>query len=336
MLEKTKNAFENEAVTNPATIEAFNSYHLFYRSVSKGNHSTIGYCKLSSPLEVETRNTLPLIVPEYAYEMQGMEDPRIVKIDDYYYITYTGYDGTNAQGALARSTDLVNFEKLGVITPKVTYAEFEQITNKYKLDSRYALYNKFGPGIKHQNGSTPLLWDKDVILFPRKINNQFYFLHRIKPDIQLVAVDQWEDLTPEFWQKYFLDFSHNIILSPRYNHEISYVGGGCPPIETAHGWLIIYHGVEDSPEGYIYSACAALLDLNNPFLEISRLPYVLFKPEETWELMGEVNNVCFPTGTLLVDDTLFIYYGAADTQIACASLSLSALIEELINNKSNL
>jgi predicted GH43/DUF377 family glycosyl hydrolase len=100
--------------------------------------------------------------------------------------------------------------------------------------------------------------------------------------------------------------------------------------------LLIYHSVQDTIEGYVYSACAALLDLDNPQKEISRLPYALFKPELDWELHGEVNNVCFPSGTLLVEDTLYIYYGAADKQIACASVSISALLKELMfNTKGN-
>jgi predicted GH43/DUF377 family glycosyl hydrolase len=76
--------------------------------------------------------------------------------------------------------------------------------------------------------------------------------------------------------------------------------------------------------------------LQNPQKEIARLPYALFKPEYDWELKGEVNNVCFPTGTVLSGDTLYIYYGAADEQIACASVSMSSLLKELlINRKKN-
>jgi len=86
-------------------------------------------------------------------------------------------------------------------------------------------------------------------------------------------------------------------------------------------------------DGYVYFACAALLDINDPQIEIARLPYPLFKPELSWELNGEVNNVVFPTGTTLFEDTLYIYYGAADTRIAVASLSLSELIEELLKHK---
>jgi predicted GH43/DUF377 family glycosyl hydrolase len=72
------------------------------------------------------------------------------------------------------------------------------------------------------------------------------------------------------------------------------------------------------------------LDIDNPTKEIARLPYPLIKPELSWELNGDVNNVVFPTGTSLFDDTLYIYYGAADNKIACASMSLQELIAELL------
>ncbi|MEO8665946.1 MAG: hypothetical protein ABI462_10650, partial [Ignavibacteria bacterium] len=134
---------------------------------------------------------------------------------------------------------------------------------------------------------------------------------------------------------YFLHLDENILLAPRYSQEQKYIGAGCPPIETKHGWLIIYHGVQDSDEGHLYSARAALLDLNNPKKEISRLPYKLFKPDNEYELTGVVDKVCFPTGTALFDDTLYIYYGAADEQIACASLSLSELLKELLDYTHN-
>ena len=159
-------------------------------------------------------------------------------------------------------------------------------------------------------------------------------MHRIRPEIQIVvAIDKLEDLTLSFWQNYFHHFNEFVFLSPKYDHEVSYVGGGCPPIETEFGWLLIYHGVKDSLKGYVYSACAALLDLENPQKEIARLPYPLFKPEYVWELKGEVNNVCFPTGAVVFDDKLYIYYGAADERIACASVSLSELLSELMLNK---
>jgi len=175
-----------------------------------------------------------------------------------------------------------------------------------------------------------MLWDKNVVFFPRRINGNLVFLHRIRPGIQIVCVKDLKELTPEFWEKYFLELQNHIVMDPLFAHESNYIGSGCPPIETEHGWLLIYHGVHDSENGLVYSACAALLDLNNPCKELSRLPNALFAPEYEWELRGEVNNVVFPTGTARFGDTLFIYYGAADTHIACASVSLPALLAELL------
>lgn len=183
-----------------------------------------------------------------------------------------------------------------------------------------------------RNRNKILLSDKNVIFFPRKINGKFFFLHRIKPDIQMVSVKEISDLTKVFWKDYMMHFHEHILLTPKLEHEISYIGGGCPPIETKEGWLLIYHGVHDTTKGYVYTACAALLDLEDPTVELARLPYPLFKPELDWELEGEVNNVVFPTGTALFDDKLYIYYGAADSCIAAASLSLSKLIIELLKH----
>ena len=335
LLRKTALDFENEGVLNPATIREGNTIHLFYRAVAIGNRSSIGYCQLESPLVVGQRSDTPLLVPELDYESQGVEDPRIVKIDDLFYLTYTAYDGINALGALATSKDLRHFEKRGIIVPQVTYDTFASLADARKLlNAKYLRYNEH-ERIRHKEGKEVLLWDKNVIFFPRRVNGKLCFLHRIKPDIQIMlSVTDLAELTPAFWLNYLRRFEDSIILTPKYEHEVSYVGGGCPPVETESGWLIIYHGVQDSLKGYVYSACAALLDLQNPQKEIARLPYPLFKPERSWETEGEVNNVCFPTGTILMDDTLYIYYGAADEQIACASVSLSALVQELLLNPS--
>ena len=335
LMQKSENGFENEGVMNPATILSGNKIHLFYRAVSKGNYSSIGYCILSSPFVVEERLNIPTLFPQFDYESHGVEDPRIVKIDDLFYLTYTAYDGVNALGVLSVSKDLLNWERQGIIVPQISYKEFSRFaSSQHPLNEKYLRYNGYERVVEN-GGVKVLLWDKNVMFFPRKINNKLYFLHRIKPDIQIVCINNLSELTAEFWQNYFLHFEDNIVLSPKHKHEVSYIGGGCPPIETQYGWLMIYHGVYDSLKGYVYSACAALLDLENPQKEIARLPYPLFKPQESWELNGEVNNVCFPTGTILLGDKLYIYYGAADEQIAVASLSLASLIDELLLNKKN-
>ena len=324
ILKKTDLDFEDESVLNPAVITEGEDTHLFYRAVHTGNYSSIGYCKLVSPLKVAERMDKPLLDPKFDYESHGMEDPRIVKIDGLYYLTYVAFDSVNALGALAISKDLKTFERKGIIVPKIKYTDFDRLTkNKKKLNEKYLRYNR----------DANFLADKDLVFFPRRINGKLTYFHRIKPDIQMVSFDKLEDLTEAFWVDYFLHFEEHIALTPKYGHEVSYIGSGCPPIETEHGWLFIYHGVKDVLKGYEYACCAALLDLDDPRKEIARLPYPLFKPEEDYELKGDVDDVCFPTGTAIIDDKLYIYYGAADELIACASVSLKGLVEELLLHK---
>jgi len=325
ILQKLNLDFENESVLNPAVMQLGNALHLFYRAVRLKNYSTIGYCKMDGPLSVTERDDKPFLAPEFDYESHGMEDPRIVKIDGTYYLTYVAFDGKNALGAVATSEDLEHFSKCGIISPAIKYTDFDLFTKKNSdLNKKYLYYNE----------GADILADKDVVFFPRRINGKLAFLHRIKPDIQLTAVNDLKELTAEFWQDYFSHFAENILLAPKYAHEVCYIGSGCPPIETEHGWLLIYHGVKTAAKRYEYSCCAVLLDLDDPRKEIARLPYPLFKPDLDYELKGDVDDVVFPTGTALFDDRLYIYYGAADELIACASVSLKGLVNELLQNKA--
>ncbi|MCH8495960.1 MAG: hypothetical protein LAT57_10080 [Balneolales bacterium] len=329
----TEHDFENDGVLNPAIMQEGNTVHMFYRAVRRGNYSTIGYAKLEGPLNVVERNEKPLIIPSADYEIHGVEDPRIVKIDDVYYLTYCAYDGVNALGCLATSTDLIHFEKQGIVVPQVTYEEFKEMTEfSSYLNEKYERFHVTN-NILNNPGTRRLIWDKNLIFFPRKVNDKFMLLHRIKPDIQIVSFNTIEDLTKDFWKDYLLHFSDHILMASKHDHEIGYIGGGCPPIETEAGWLMIYHGVHDSAKGYIYTGCAALLDLEDPTKEIARLPYALFEPELPWELFGYVDNVVFPTGTSLFDGRLYVYYGAADKRIAAASVDMKELITELLQYK---
>lgn len=332
ILEKTTREFENDSVLNPAVIVHGDTLHLFYRAVKEHNKSSIGYCRLQGATKVVERNTEPLLSPQFDYESNGMEDPRIVQIEGVYYLTYTAYDGDNAMGALATSVDMVHWQRQGIITPQLSFDHFrelsaadEGLTNKYfRFDSSQEA--------ETMQGKKLYVTDKDLALFPRKINGKFYILHRLKPDIQLITVADFSELTDEFWCDYFLDFSSHILFKPQYPHESSYLGAGCPPIETPAGWLMIYHSVCDTIDGYVYTASAALLDLDNPAIELARLPYPLFSPETEYELTGVVNRVCFPTGAAQFGDRLYIYYGAADKCIACASVDLQELIDELLKH----
>ncbi|MFV8326324.1 pesticidal protein Cry7Aa [Flavobacterium sp. ZS1P14] len=332
ILSPTERAFESTGVLNPGVYQEGNTVHFLYRAVQKGNRSTIGYARTEGPIKIVERTEKPIITQDFDYEKQGVEDARIVKIEDTYYITYTAYDGINAMGALATSKDLIHFEKHGIITPKVNYQEYEthvNFCNASKLNPKYHEYYNLFAQIGLETDETRLLRDKDVVLFPRKIKGQFVLLHRIWPGIQIVKFDNWNKLSLSFWENYLQNLTDHIILDPKDAYEMSYIGAGGPPIETPYGWLLIYHGVHETTRGKIYHAKAALLHLEKPEMEISRLPYPLFSPTKQWEIEGEVNDIVFPTGHALFENDLYIYYGAADKHIAVAKMNINELLLEL-------
>lgn len=326
ILEPTELEFENKGVFNPACIREGRYVHMFYRAWDKHNRSTIGYCKLDGPLTVVERAEKPILFSEFEYE-KCIEDPRIVLLDGTYYLTYVAYDGKNTRLAYATSKDLKNFEKKGLILPDITYDEAEDILRTCPaIKERYFLFESYFKDIVAKD---VLLWNKNTFLFPKKINGKFALIHRILPDIQVIYFDDFKDLTPDFWRDYLKILPSFVVLESRHWYEVRNVGGGCPPIETNKGWILIYHGVDDLNVGRIYRAGVALLDKSDPTKVISHPREPLFSPETEWEKKGNVNNVVFPSGAVIFGKRLYIYYGAADMRIGVISLDINELLDEL-------
>lgn len=325
VLKKTNLKFENKGVLNPACIQVNDITHMFYRAINYRGVSSIGYCQLRNN-KVIKRLKKPILFPEYDYEKKGVEDPRITLIEGIYYLFYTAYDGKNALIAYATSKDLVHFVKQGLISPKISYDEAEDIFSKSKVNERYIVFEKL---YKEKEGKNILLFEKDACLFPQKINHKFALLHRILPGIQIIYFNNFSELTENRWRKYFKNLSDYIVLDPFFYFENRNIGSGCPPIQTKDGWLIIYHAVEENSLGRIYHATAALLDLKNPLKVLGRLKEPLFSPKAFWEKSGVTNNVVFPTGAVIKNKRLYIYYGAADKLIAAKSINLADLLIEL-------
>ena len=157
------------------------------------------------------------------------------------------------------------------------------------------------------------------------------------PGIQIAYFDSFSDLSnKDFWNNQLHTLPSRIVLDPKYRYENKLIGGGCVPIETKDGWLLIYHAVESAKFGNVYHASVALLDKNNPQKVIARLQEPLFSPDEVWEKKGHVANVVFPSTALAEGNNLVIFYGAADTKIAVKIVDLESLLLELkkfrINN----
>ncbi|MDP3991222.1 MAG: pesticidal protein Cry7Aa, partial [Candidatus Nealsonbacteria bacterium] len=282
--------------------------------------------RLEGPFKVIERWEKPIIYREYEYERLGVEDPRIVKIDNTFYLFYVAHDGKNAVTCYATSQDLKAFKKMGIISPQITYSRVGEILRGAGLKDTYsfhaALYEKLG-------GKDILLWAKDTFLFPRKIDGKFFLITRVLPDIQIICFNDFKELTTEFWENFLKNLPKHVILENKHWFETRHIGGGCPPIETKDGWILIYHGVEAKNIGRVYHTCAVLLDKKNPLKVIGRLHEPLFSPTEKWEKSGFIPDVVFATGTAVFDDTLYIYYGAADQRVAVASVNINELLLEL-------
>ena len=169
ILEKTNLEFENKSVLNPACIQVNDIAHMFYRATNHNDISSIGYCQLVDNKVVKRLNK-PVLFPEYDYEKKGVEDPRITLLEGTYYLFYTAYDGKNALIAYATSKNLVHFTKQGIISPKISYDEAEDIfRGSKKVKERYT---KFEMLYKEGWGKDILLFEKDASLFPQKFNHK--------------------------------------------------------------------------------------------------------------------------------------------------------------------
>ena len=244
----------------------------------------------------------PAIMPEpeiFPEELWGVEDPRIIFIPELgqYAITYTAFSTSGPLVSLAFTKDFVTFEKVGKIT---------------------------------------LPHDKDASLFPRKINDKWLLIHR--PETAH-AVDTYSGahirLSYSTDLKTWINTTSLIKARMGAWWDANKIGLCNPPIETAEGWLLLYHGVRNTAAGCIYRVGAALSDIDNPKRIIARGREWIFGPSEPYELVGDVNNVVFPCGHTVNEETgeIRIYYGAADTSIALATGNLNEIVEWLLRNK---
>jgi predicted GH43/DUF377 family glycosyl hydrolase len=297
------NWWESEAVFNPAVLYDGNMVHVLYRAIGEYEQyiSRIGYAYSTDGFNFHRKNGIAF-GPVDEYERYGIEDPRLVTIDNQIYFSYvvlSDYvmkkEPVSSSTALATTNDFHDHTRLGIITSK---------------------------------GSD----NKDVVLFPEKINQKYLVLHRprswVGPKFGVDRPSIWiaEGNTLSNFEK------HTLLMKPEQDWEELKIGSGPPPIKTEHGWLLIYHGVN---KDLVYSAGAVILDLNNPFKVIARTKEPILQPEEPYERIGDVNNVVFPTGACIIDDRLHVYYGGADKVCCLAVVELNAFLESILNEGKN-
>jgi len=184
----------------------------------------------------------------------------------------------------------------------------------------------------HQMENAFLPFNRNGVLFPRRINGKYVMLSRPSDSGHTPFGDIFLSHSPDmvYWGE------HRHVMAPAGGWESTKIGAGPIPIETAEGWLMIYHGVLTSCNGFVYSFGSALLDLDEPWKVIARARPYLLNPREYYECVGDVPNVCFPCAALLDRPTgrMAIYYGCADTVTGLAFGNLDEMIAFTKDNSS--
>jgi len=196
----------------------------------------------------------------------------------------------------------VSFSKGGPVVSLYTTRDFQE-------------FDRYGPLLPPE--------DKDASLFPRQVNGRFVLVHR--PIIRGEA-HIWIAFSPDL--KYW--GGHRVVIPVRAGSwDGSRVGLGPPPIETPQGWLVMYHGVRTTAAGSLYRVGLALLDLEEPWRVIRRSEEWVFGPQYSYEHLGDVPGVTFPTGAIVDEKTreMRIYYGAADSTVALAFANIDEVME---------
>ncbi|MDE5920337.1 MAG: glycosidase, partial [Paramuribaculum sp.] len=181
----------------------------------------------------------------------------------------------------------------------------------------------------HQLENAFLPYNRNGVLFPRKINGRYAMLSRPSDTGHTAFGDIFYSESPdmEFWGH------HRHVMAPARFEESAWqcmkIGAGPVPIETSEGWLLLYHGVLRSCNGYVYAFGSALLDLDRPWEVIARSAPYLISPREIYELTGDVPNVTFPCAALVDAPTgrMAVYYGCADTVTGMAFAKVDEVID---------
>lgn len=300
--------WENRATFNTAAFYLDDKIHLFYRAIGEDDVSVLGYAYTYDGYNIEGRPTYSIFSrsffpdkskPSVSYlsgggGFGGCEDPRVTIIDDTLYLIYTAFDGW------------------GSIRVTITSLGLEDFRNK-----------------KWSNWSEPIILSpknqihKNWILFPEKINGKFAILHSISPEIYIDYIDDFK----EFKKGRIVESIH--MDHPKWKEKEPGVRGAGPtPIKTRLGWLVLYHK-SPSEDPHKYKVYAKILDLKNPSKILYETDWAIVEPDQEYENEGH-RGIVYTCGTVVKDNTLFIYYGGADKVVGVATMNLDELLDSMI------
>lgn len=294
--------WESKATFNPAAIYENGKVHIVYRAMSEDNTSVFGYATSSDGIQIDERETDPIYLPRESFEQKlipggnsGCEDPRITKIGNTLYMLYTAFDGKHPPRIALTSIPVKKF-----LTKQWDWAKPVLI-------------------------SPPEFDNKDAGIFPEKVKGKYLIFHRFGNDIDIALVPSLR-FDGSTWLE-----ERRWLLPRRGMWDSKKLGIVAPPIKTKKGWILFYHGVSEYDNHYRVGA--VLLDLKDPTLIINRTDNPILEPVAPYEKTGQVPNVVFPCGNIVMGSKIFVYYGGGDSVIGVASIEIKDLLGVLLSTK---
>jgi predicted GH43/DUF377 family glycosyl hydrolase len=318
------------SVYNPGVIYEDGKFYMYERAAGslRPHACCVGLLESTDGVHFRHVSERPVFTPEMAGSPYGsVQDPRVVRIEGTYYMTY----------AFRRYAWSISPTGLGVPEScQTAFPGFDPAADKNQSRSGIAV-SKDRVHWEHLAWATPAdIDDRDVILFPEKIGGRFAMLRR---PIGHVGTDTGHSEPHPCIRISFSDdlrtwTEPEVVARPQFKWEDNRIGGSTPPVRTERGWLVLYHGVETvhpPTRRVVYRVGAMMLDLKDPRKTIARAPGFIMEPEAYYEKFGLfIPNVIFPTGNVIKDGLLWIYYGACDTAIALATVPLDELVAHVL------
>lgn len=310
---RADNPWESQFVFNPATIYLNDKMHFIYRAIGESGLSVFGYAASKDGIHIDERSSEPAYIcsgplpkkqlgncSSYCYlsgaSWSGCEDPRLTKIGDMIYMTYTAFSSWNSPP--------------GVALTSISVTDF--LAKKWDWKQPVLL-------------SPPNEMHKNWVIFPEKINGKYAVLHSVSPDILIDYFDTMDFDGSDYIESHYQS-------SGRGTHWDNWMRGvAAPPIKTKEGWLVLYHAM-DKQDPNKYKLGAMILDSENPQKILYRCNTPLLEPTEWYENEGYKAGVIYVCGASAIDNTLFVYYGGADTVVCAATANLDTLLSQIKHN----
>ena len=317
------NEWENLCVLNPAVVydEERGGFVMLYRAAGDTDKHNIylGLATGKDGFHFERKSDEPVFSPTEGGSDEGcVEDPRLVKMGDWYYLTYASRPYAPGRYWIE------NYPRPWFNPPKdgPSFLRNNDTLTHLAITQDFRTYKKLG------RITDSRVDDRDVIIFPEKVNGKFVRLSRPmtwfgegyeneKPCTYIAFSDdlmEWEN--------------PKVLMQGKEWWESKKIGGSCPPIRTDKGWFHLYHGVCE--EDGCYRVGAVLLDLNDPTKIIARTKDPILEPETEYEKSGYYNGCVFPTGNVVKDGVLYVYYGAADKYVCVATADFEEFLTYLL------